>query len=80
MLTVSAVYVLCLRRPELQRLFRMPGYPVVPAIYLVGTGVLVAAVIKERPLVSSISLLSIAAGVPVYCLWGSFVRRRDADG
>jgi hypothetical protein len=37
----------------------------VPAIYLGGTGLLTAADIYERPVVSSLSLLSIAIGVPV---------------
>ena len=44
MLTVSAVYVLRRRRPDLPRPFRTPGYPLVPAVYLVGTGLLTAAV------------------------------------
>jgi hypothetical protein len=39
----------------------------VPAVYLVGTGMLTAAVSYERPVVSSISLLNIALGVRVYC-------------
>ena len=68
MLTVSSVYVLRRRRPDLPRPFRTPGYPLVPAVYLVGTGLLTAAVFYERPVVSSISLLSIAVGVPVYYL------------
>ncbi|HEY2156267.1 MAG TPA: amino acid permease [Isosphaeraceae bacterium] len=69
MFTVSAVYVLRWRRPDLPRPFRTPGYPVVPAIYLVMTGVLVWAVIRERPEVSAYSVGSILAGVPVYYLW-----------
>jgi APA family basic amino acid/polyamine antiporter len=76
MLTVSAVYVLRRRRPDLPRPFRTPGYPLVPAIYLVGTGLLTAAVFYERPVISSISLLSIAAGVPVYYLGTSAARSR----
>jgi hypothetical protein len=40
----------------------------VPAIDLAGTGLLTAAVFNERPVVSSISLLRIAVGVPVYCV------------
>ena len=68
MLTVSAVYVLRRRRPDLPRPFRTPGYPLVPAVYLAGTGLLTAAVFYERPVVSLVSLLSIAAGVPVYYL------------
>jgi APA family basic amino acid/polyamine antiporter len=66
MLTVSAIYVLRWRRPKLPRPFRTPGYPIVPAVYLAGTGLLTAAVFYERPIVSSVSLLSIAVGVPVY--------------
>ena len=77
MLTVSAVYVLRWRRPDLPRPFRTPGYPLVPAVYLVGTGLLTAAVFYERPVVSSISLLSIAVGVPVYYFGTSAARRRS---
>jgi APA family basic amino acid/polyamine antiporter len=79
MLTVSAVYVLRRRQPDLPRPFRTPGYPIVPAIYLAGTGLLTAAVFYERPVVSSISLLSIAAGVPVYYGWTSAARRQSTD-
>ncbi len=74
-LTVAAVYVLRRRRPDLPRPFRTPVYPFVPAVYLAGTGVLTAAVFCERPVVSSISLLSIAVGVPVYYLGTSATRR-----
>ena len=48
-----------------------------PAVYLIGTGLLTAAVFYERPVVSSISLLSIAAGVPVYYLRAAGARRRQ---
>jgi hypothetical protein len=48
----------------------------VPAIYLAGTGLLTAAVVYERPVVSSISLLSVAVGVPVYYLRTSAACRR----
>ena len=76
MLTVSTVYVLRLRRPDLPRPFRTPGYPIVPAIYLAGTGLLTAAVFYERPVPSSIAVLSIALGVPVYYLQAFTARRR----
>jgi basic amino acid/polyamine antiporter, APA family len=76
MLTVSAVYVLRRRRPDLPRPFRTPGYPIVPAVYLVGTGLLTAAILYKRPVVSSISVLSIALGVPVYYL-GMFTARTN---
>ncbi|BBO34196.1 APC family permease [Lacipirellula parvula] len=75
MLTVNAVYVLRRRRPDLPRPFKTPGYPLVPAVFLVGTTLLTGAVIYERPVISSISLLTIAFGVPVYYVWVAVARR-----
>jgi APA family basic amino acid/polyamine antiporter len=46
LLTVGAVFVLRVRRPDLPRPFRVPGYPVVPVVYLLGTGILTAAVAR----------------------------------
>ena len=65
MLAVAAVFVLRWRRPDLPRPFRVPGYPLVPGLYLVGTAALTAAVAWERPLVAAVSFLTIAAGWPV---------------
>ncbi len=70
LLTVGAVFVLRIRRPDLPRPFRTPGYPLVPAAYLLGTGILTAAVAWERPFVAAVSVATIAAGVPVAWLWG----------
>ena len=68
MLTVSSIFVLRARRPDLPRPFRTPGYPVVPAVFLVATAALTAAAFAERPLVSLYALASILAGIPVYYL------------
>ncbi len=35
-LTIAAVVVLRYKRPDAERLYRTPGYPVVPAIYVLG--------------------------------------------
>lgn len=70
MLTISSIYVLRWRRPELPRPFRCPFYPVTPALFLLPTALLVVAVYYERPRVSTYALASILAGVPVYYLGG----------
>ena len=77
MLTVSSVYALRWRRPDLPRPFSTPGYPVTPAIFLAATGLIVWAIFSERPRVSIYSLLSILAGVPVYYLWAAFKGRGE---
>jgi len=68
MLTVSAVYVLRVTRPDLPRPFRTPGYPVVPAVFLAGSALLIVATVRQRPWESLISLLCLQAGDPVYIL------------
>jgi APA family basic amino acid/polyamine antiporter len=68
MLTVAGVYVLRWRRPELPRPFRTPGYPLVPAIYLIVTATLTGAAFLQRPVESTWALVSILIGVPVYYL------------
>ena len=74
-LTIGAVFVLRVRRPEMPRPFRAPGYPITPALYLIVTGSLIGVTIFNDPKVSLVSLASIAAGVPFYYL-GKFVASR----
>ncbi len=66
MLSMSAIFVLRVKRPDLPRPFRTPGYPFTPAIYLILTGLLLGAAFLREPFVSTISLVSMLAGIPVY--------------
>ncbi len=76
--TVAAVYVLRRARPERDRPFRVPGYPWVPAIYLVMTTTLLVAAVRGRPQASAVALGAILAGLPVYD-WNEWRRRRAAS-
>lgn len=69
MLAISAIFVLRVKRPDLPRPFRTPGYPVTPAFYLLITGILTAAAFSRSPEVSGYALLSILGGIPLYFLW-----------
>ena len=77
-LFIAAVYVLRWRRPEMKRPFRVPGYPIVPAIFMVVTLFMFAAVFtfKDWRIPSIYSFGSICAGIPVYYIWSSIRRRR----
>ncbi|WP_165243861.1 APC family permease [Paludisphaera soli] len=68
LLAMSAIFVLRVKRPDLPRPFRTPGYPVTPAIYLGLTGTLLVAAFISSPVVSTISLVSMLVGIPVYYL------------
>jgi len=66
MLSMSAIFVLRVKRPDLPRPFRVPWYPFTPLIYLTLTGLLLVAAFANRPYISMISLGSMLVGVPVY--------------
>jgi len=75
MLFIAAVYVLRWRRGEMERPFRVPGYPVVPAIFMIVIGFMTVFAFKQWRTPSIYSLGSILLGIPVYYIW-LFVRCR----
>jgi len=77
MLFIGAVYVLRWRRPDMERPFRVPGYPVVPAIFMAVILFMTVFAFKQWPKPSIYSLGSILAGIPVYYVW-SLLRRRGS--
>ncbi|MDR3634977.1 MAG: amino acid permease [Isosphaeraceae bacterium] len=68
-LSMSSIYVLRWKQPNLPRPFRTPGYPATPAVYLVLTALLTWAAFDRKRTESLYALGSILAGIPVYYLW-----------
>jgi APA family basic amino acid/polyamine antiporter len=64
-LAVAGVFKLRIRG---ESVLRMPGYPVLPALFILFSCVILVLAFLERPAESSIALGIIAAGVPVYFL------------
>jgi APA family basic amino acid/polyamine antiporter len=77
MLFIVAVYVLRWRRPDMERPFRVPGYPVVPAIFLAVILFMTVFAFIQWPKPSACSLGSILSGIPVYYIWSFFRRRKE---
>jgi APA family basic amino acid/polyamine antiporter len=73
-LTIAAVVVLRYKRPDAERLYRTPGYPVVPAIYVLGASAVVLCLFIDRPATTWPGLALVIAGLPVYWL-----TRRDGS-
>jgi APA family basic amino acid/polyamine antiporter len=67
--TGAAVFVLRRTRPELPRPYRVWGYPVVPALFILACGLLVVNTLAERPLESLWGLGLVALGLPAYAYW-----------
>jgi APA family basic amino acid/polyamine antiporter len=69
----AAIFVLRARRPEVPRPYRALGYPIIPALYVLGSFALVWNTLMERPVESIAGLGLVAAGLPFYRHWA---RRR----
>lgn len=68
-MTAVAVIVLRGKRPELERPFRVPGYPLVPALVAVTAIILLYATMQRSPRESLMGLAIIALGIPFYWNW-----------
>jgi APA family basic amino acid/polyamine antiporter len=74
--TGVAVFVLRRTRPDAPRPYRTWGYPVVPALFVLSTLLVVGNTLVEKPTESLIGLGILALGVPAYLFW----RSREAEG
>ena len=73
-LTIGGVFVLRHRRPEVERPYRAFGYPLVPALYILGAAVILIMLFLYQPSTTLPGLVIVLLGVPVY-LW----RRSQVD-
>ena len=67
-LTIAGVFRLRKLRPLADRPYRAFGYPVIPILYLAGTGTLLAVLLLYRPATTIPGFLIVACGIPVYFL------------
>ncbi len=67
-LTIAGVIRLRRLRPEAERPYRAVGYPIVPAIYIIGASAVLACLFLYRPATTWPGLLIVLCGLPVYWL------------
>jgi APA family basic amino acid/polyamine antiporter len=66
-----AIFRLRRLKPDADRPYKAWGYPVVPALFVLGLGVLVVNTVVEKPKESIIGVFLVALGVPGYLYWRS---------
>jgi len=64
-LAVAGLYRLR-RRPDVPRPYKVPGYPVLPAVFIAGVAYLVGNALVTDPLWTSVTFAIVLAGIPVY--------------
>jgi amino acid transporter len=73
-LGIAGLYRLRRTRPDLPRPYRVPGYPVLPAVFIAAVVYLVGSALVADPLWTGATFATLLAGLPVYAL--VFARRR----
>ena len=75
MLTAVGLFLLRVRRPDADRPVKAVGYPVVPGLYVLLTGLLCVNLLIQpaQQRYAGLGLIIVALGVPVYYGWRRFV-------
>lgn len=73
-LAVAGLYRLR-QRTDLPRPYKVPGYPVLPAVFIAGVAYLVGNALITDPIWTSLTFAIVLAGIPVYYVL--FARSRD---
>ncbi len=68
-LTLTGLFVLRWKRPDMPRPYRAIGYPVLPAIYLVMAAFLEVQLLRYKPQYTWPGVIIVLLGVPVYAIW-----------
>ncbi|MDM7926692.1 MAG: amino acid permease [bacterium] len=76
-LTIAAIFILRRKMPDAPRPVKAFGYPVVPALYMAGVALIMAALLVCKPLYTWPGLILVLLGIPVYFVWR---RRGSASG
>jgi len=67
-LTIAGLFRLRKKRPDAERPYRAFGYPVIPAIYILGALAIVATLFAYRPSTTWPGFIIVLCGLPVYLL------------
>ncbi len=68
-LTLTGLFALRWRRPDMPRPYRAIGYPVLPALYLVMAVFLEIQLLRYKPQYTWPGLIIVLLGLPVYAVW-----------
>jgi basic amino acid/polyamine antiporter, APA family len=68
-LSILAIFILRVKRPDIPRPYKAFGYPVVPAIYILTTVAIMIILLIYKPNYTFPGLLIVLLGIPVFYLW-----------
>jgi APA family basic amino acid/polyamine antiporter len=78
-LTIAGIFVLRVKRPDAERPYKAFGYPIIPALYIIGASVILIVLFIYQTTQTWPGLLIVLTGVPVYFIWRNLSGRQPAD-
>jgi basic amino acid/polyamine antiporter, APA family len=75
---IAGLYRLRRLRPDLPRPYKVPGYPVLPAVFILAVAYLVVNALLTDPLWTGLTFAIVLAGIPVY--YAFFRLKAEATG
>jgi APA family basic amino acid/polyamine antiporter len=73
-LTILGLFVLRRKRPDVERPYKAFGYPIIPALYIIGASIILVVLFIYQTATTWPGLIIVLTGVPIYFLW------RKSDG
>lgn len=68
-LAAASIFVYRRRQPDAARPFRVPGYPLTPALFIVAASAIVVSTLVSRPTQALLGIGIILLGIPAYWWW-----------
>ncbi|MBL8189267.1 MAG: amino acid permease [Acidobacteria bacterium] len=68
-LTIAGIFVLRRKQPTAERPYKAFGYPVVPALYIIGAAVILLVLLVYQTATTWPGLWIVLSGIPVYFFW-----------
>ncbi len=68
-LTIVGIFILRKKRPDAERPYKAFGYPIIPALYVVGAAIILGVLFIYQTTTTLPGLFIVLTGVPVYFIW-----------
>jgi len=68
-LTILGIFLLRKKQPNAERPYKAWGYPIVPALYIIGASLILAVLFIYQTATTWPGLIIVLTGVPIYFLW-----------
>jgi APA family basic amino acid/polyamine antiporter len=78
-LTILAVFILRIKRPDIERPYKAWGYPYVPVFYIIVTSIIMLILLFYKPDYTLPGLGIVILGIPVFYFWNRSRRKKGID-